>query len=110
MGKIEQFEERIAAEFPSTAVRSGRTLLIDFSILDEVLQEAQSQGFGLLGLDGFKVAGKSLVPMMDYIVDFSSAVARGSSISYLYDATKSFIRDCQNKPDLVEIVLFDPAG
>lgn len=110
MGSIEQFEERILTKFPTSVVRSGSTVLIDLRALHEVLRTAQSSGFGVLGLDGFKMSGEFLVPMMDCIVDLSSAVSAGVPISQQFDAVKSFISECQDKPDLVEIVLFDPEG
>ncbi|MDR6689048.1 hypothetical protein J2Y41_004652 [Arthrobacter sp. 1088] len=108
MGQVEQFEDRLLKEFPTSVFRSGKTILIKFHIVDQVLKLAQSADLRLAGMDGFEEIGESIVPMMAYIVDLSSMIAAGSPIAQQYDATRAFISDNAEEPDLIELVLLAP--
>jgi hypothetical protein len=80
-------------------VTSGNTL-------DKFVDIAEELGLVILGLDGFRMDGAVVVPLMDFIADFSSIVGSWTTrVHTSASVTREVSRDWVPLPDLIEVTL-----
>ena len=83
---------------------SGQTELVAATDLVRFLEAVRARDLRVLGLEGFRVVGSSLVPDMDAIADFSLITGSATSEDTVDEALR-FLSDMQ-APDLYYEVIF----
>jgi hypothetical protein len=90
---------QLLRQFEKQGVQSGGTLLLPPSIALQLVAEARLAGVPILGIEGFKVAGKKVHPSLEHILDLSTGGADS------WAEAESFLRN-RVAPDMrVEVIL-----
>jgi hypothetical protein len=101
-----------SAEFRALAAESGIELRRDpdvimtpTSSLDEFIDLAEGLGLVILGLDGFRLDGAVVVPLLDFIADFSAIEGSWASRVRASASEARLARDWEAGTELVEVTL-----
>lgn len=88
---------------------SGQMELVAAADLVRFLEAVRARDLRVLGLEGFRIIGSSLVPDMDAIADFSS-IGRSATNAETVDEALQFLSNVE-EPDLFyEITLLEGAA
>lgn len=101
------------AEFSALAAGGGVELRPDVDAvvasggtLNKLIDLAEDHDLVILGLDGFQIDGAVVVPMLDFIADFSCIEGpRASRVRASSAAARDVSRSWGPMPDLVEVTL-----
>ena len=101
------------ADFARRAVARGCQLKDGFdgivttaATLGTVIDLAEELSLVVLGLDGFNLDGAEVVPMIDFIADFSSVVGDWAKrVDLCAAAARELQAHWQPSPDLIEVTL-----
>jgi hypothetical protein len=66
------FEEDFARRHPNGVEKRGGSILIAVDVAREFINEAEHQGIGIIGMDGFLI-GEFTYPALGRIADFATA-------------------------------------
>lgn len=88
----------VASSIGVSVHRSGQMELVAATDLPTFLRGVRARSLRVLGLEGFRIVGSSLVPDMDSIVDFSS-IPRSASSEHTVDEALRFLSKVEG-PDL----------
>ena len=102
-----------SAEFRALAASRGVELRPDVDVimtsgdtLNKFVDLVEDMGLVILGLDGFQLDGAVVVPLLDFIADFSSIEGPWTSRVHTSAlAARDVSRDWGPMPDLVEVTL-----
>jgi hypothetical protein len=83
---------------------SGQAELVGSADLAKFLQGVRTRRLRVLGLEGFRIVGSSLVPNMDAIADFSS-IAQSASSEDTVDEALRFLSEVKGSDLLYEVTL-----
>lgn len=78
------------------------TILVPNTILGKLLDSLRMQNIRVLGLEGFRVEGQSLIPDMEAIADFSDLIDAAPEVSV--DAARMFLLSMGTRSLLYEVI------
>ena len=81
-------------------------IVVGGSSLLRLIDLAEAQGLVVLGLDGLKLDGGNVIPLMDYLADFGAIDgSRESRVTSSAAAARMVAQGWGPMPDLVEVTL-----
>jgi hypothetical protein len=75
------------------------------------IKECEIRELAILGFDGFKIDGNSIIPQLEYIADFSSIIKKQETwhkvVKYCKSATDRFFSEARDENIYYDFVVVD---
>jgi len=85
------------------AYTEGSLELINFAHVDKILTACEEKNIYVLGIEGFKKDGKSIIPEMDFIADYSALddLPLKERSAKSIESARGFFKEAASKPEML---------